>query len=264
MANIVAKRWKNVDPQFKADLEARAEQNRIRYKKEMKDWELRLKMQADLEAIKIAVNARDEKCSKSPAADINEARAFLETMKKELEQMKPRFHETDVCENENTVADANSKTNGDIEFQYSQRVSNESPAADINEARGFLKGLFDVPSLPKDSNADHSHTHVYTRNVSDASAFSVSEDSADINEARAFLKETFDASLSKHSVAGYRCNDMHIRNVSNVSSFAVNDVSPPWPNMSAPMRSSYTAAKYPSPTYNPSSSSLAFGRRHSI
>ena len=61
LANIVAKRWKNVDPEFKAD----------------------------------------------------EARAFLETMKKELEQMKPRFHETDVCENENTAADANSKTNGD-------------------------------------------------------------------------------------------------------------------------------------------------------
>lgn len=41
MANIVAQQWKNVDPKFKAELEVKAHQDRIRYKNEMRDWEMK-------------------------------------------------------------------------------------------------------------------------------------------------------------------------------------------------------------------------------
>ena len=51
LANIVAQQWKNVDPKFKAELEVKAHQDRIRYKNEMRDWEMK-QLEADIREIR--------------------------------------------------------------------------------------------------------------------------------------------------------------------------------------------------------------------
>ena len=51
LTNIVAQQWKNVDPKFKAELEVKAHQDRIRYKNEMRDWEMK-QLEADIREIR--------------------------------------------------------------------------------------------------------------------------------------------------------------------------------------------------------------------
>jgi hypothetical protein len=67
----------------------------------MKDWELKLKMQDDLETIETEVKTSDK---------VVDALSKIEVRKNELEQMKPSTSKTDLCEKEDAAADAKSSS----------------------------------------------------------------------------------------------------------------------------------------------------------
>ena len=260
LAHIIAQQWKNVDPTLKAELEVKAHQDRIRYKHEMRDWEVKQKMEAikaDLERITTEVNARESK---------------MQDMKKELEQMKQVSNETKVHEQKETVPDAKPTRDEDIGFECF-----ESAAADLDEAIAFLKDTRASPISQRDSIAGTSYTPVYTTNVFGSSAITAfdvppslirikievmkkeleqmnqmsnetkvhekkdtvpdaksktDEDigfecfesaAADLDEAIAFLKDTHASPLSRcHSIAGTSYTPMHRRNVFGSSAMAAS------------------------------------------
>jgi hypothetical protein len=171
LAFIVSEQWKNVDPTLKAELEVKAHQDRIRYKHEMREWELKQKMEADIEEIKADLETTETEMKTK--SETTHALAKLEVIKKELEQIKQMSNKTNPEKNDEkkeTVTDAESKKDTDTEMAVAD-IDNASPAADINEAIAFLK---ETRASRGHSIATASYTPVHTRNVFGASAMPAS------------------------------------------------------------------------------------------
>ena len=155
LAKIVAEQWKNIDPISKAELEEKAQQDKIRHTNEMREWKLKLKMEAELEVIEKEVKATN---------GVGDALLKIQDMKKELEQMKQSSIKAKVQEKKDTVPAAKPKTDGDIELEGCYKDS-KSAAADLSEALSFLEETLDCPNSPGDSFADGYYTPVHNRSV---------------------------------------------------------------------------------------------------
>ena len=131
LANSVARQWKNVDPDFKAELEVKAQKDKIRYQNEMKDWKMRQKMEADLETIKVDLEMTETELKKR--SDVGEALFKITAMKKELEQLKQMTNQTKSPEKKDkkteTFPDAESKMDDQIEIECTKHA-----AEDLDEA----------------------------------------------------------------------------------------------------------------------------------
>jgi hypothetical protein len=171
LANIVAQQCKNVDPALKAELDEKAHQDRIRYKNEMREWEMKQKMEADVEEIKADLETTETEVKTQ--SEVGEALVKIAAMKRELEQikrmnkMKPEKHD----EKKETVPAADSKADDDVGTEMAVADLNDaSPAADINEAIAFLKETLTSPISRRHSIAIASCTPFHTRNVLGVSA----------------------------------------------------------------------------------------------
>jgi hypothetical protein len=176
LAFIVSEQWKNVDPTLKAELEVKAHQDRIRYKHEMREWELKQQMEADIEEIKVDLETTETEMKTK--SETGHALAKLEVIKKELEQIKQMSNEPEKNEKEETRPTAKPKTEEDIGFERlvstAPYCDYASPAADIKEAITFLKETRASQICRRDSFADASYTPVCTSNVFGVSAVTTS------------------------------------------------------------------------------------------
>ena len=228
LANIVAQQWKNVDPTLKAELEDKARQDKIRYKTEMREWEMKQKMEADLEEIKADLETTEtEVKTKSEVGDLM---IKIKAMKKELEQIKQMSNETKVHQKAETIPDAKSKTCEVTEVEYSRKDC-ESPALSIDKAM-FMKEICDeekketVPDAESKTEEDTAIESIKTA-IADIDEASQVSPAADIDEALAFLKETLDTPMSRRATFdGTAYTPVHTRNVFGASEMTESRVPP--------------------------------------
>ena len=224
LANIVAQQWKNVDPALKAELDEKAHKDRIRYKNEMREWEMKQKMEADVEEIKVDLETTEtEVKTKSEVGDLM---IKIEAMKKGLEQIKRMLDDTKAHEKTETIPYAESKTCEVTEAEYSQ-----SQALRIDKAM-FMKEICDEEKKETALDAE-SKTEEDTviesieTAVADLDEASQVSPSADINEALAFLKETLDTPMSRRATFdGTAYTPVHTRNVFGASEMTESRVPP--------------------------------------
>jgi hypothetical protein len=208
LAFIVSEQWKNVDRTLKAELEVKAHQDRIRYKHEMREWELKQQMEADIEEIKVDLETTETEMKTK--SETGHALAKLEVIKKELEQIKQK---------EETRPTAKPKTEEDIGFDRlvsaAPYCDYASPAADIKEAITFLKETRASQICRRDSFADASYTPVCTSNVFGVSAVTASP----IQYRSSFHRDTQFAVSSQLPFATAHSNAGGVRGPCHFSSF---------------------------------------------
>ena len=232
LAKIIAHQWKNIDPNFKAELEVKAHQNRIRYQHEMRDWEMKLKMESGREAIEADLETTEMEMEIK--SEIEDALIKIEAIVKE--QMKQSSIKAKVLHMKDTFSDSEPKADDDVGTEMAVAdLDITSPAADINEAIAFFKETRASPISRRHSFANGSIKAKVMQmkdTVSDsepkmgknfvlgvADLDQVSPVS-DINEAFAFLKETL---TSPRYIAESSYNSVRHRNMFDSSATSEQD-----------------------------------------
>jgi hypothetical protein len=217
LAFIVSEQWKNVDPTLKAELEDKAHQERIRYKHEMREWELKQKMEADIKEIKVDLETTETEMKTK--SETRHTLAKLEVIKKELEQIMQMSNKPKKNEKEESRPAAKPRTEEDIGFERLVSAAPyrdyASPAADIKEAIAFLKETRASQICRRDSFADASYTPVCTSNVFGVSAVTASP----IQYRSSFHRDTQFAVSSQLPFATAHSNAGGVRGPCHFSSF---------------------------------------------